>query len=54
MLLAAEEANQEKQGEEEAGPACAEPATEEGGGELKIRFNCQRSCEIEIYLSIVA
>ena len=37
MLLAAEEANQEEQGEEETCPACTEPATEEGGGELKIR-----------------
>ena len=37
MLLAAEAANKEKEGEEECGPGCAEPTTEEGGGELKIQ-----------------
>ena len=38
MLLAAEAANKEKEGEEECGPGCAEPTTEEGGRELKIRI----------------
>ena len=36
MLLAAEAANKEIEGEEESGPGCAKPTTEEGGGELNI------------------
>ena len=42
LLLATEEANQKKQREEEAGPACAEPAAEEWSGELKIKGHCVR------------
>ena len=38
LLLATEQADQDKQGEEEAGPARAEPAAEEGGGKLKHIF----------------
>ena len=54
LLLASEEANQKKQGEEEAGPACAEPAAEEGSRELKIKGYCVWPHVCETYLSIAA
>ena len=46
LLLATEEANQKKQREEEAGPACAEPAAEEGSGELKIKGHSLCGCSL--------